>query len=305
MIPSAVSCRSRSERLAERADRALGRVAVEVDPARDLPEQAEQQVGVGHRRLLAAVAVGGGAGARARRSRPDAQRAARVAPGDRAAAGADRVDVEHRQRDRAAADLAPGGLAHLAVEDDADVAARAAHVEAQRVGLPRGVRGPGGAGGAARGAGEHGQHGVVGGLLERGQAAAGLHHRGLRQSGLTRAVGEAAQIGGEQGGERGVELGGRGALVLPEGADDLVAEADVDAGKRARERFAEGLLVLRVAVGVQEADGDGLGLERLDGARPPRRRRVRAPGRPASSARSAPTRRSGGTSGAGRPTHSR
>ena len=43
------------------------------------------------------------------RPRSDAQRAAGVAPGDRPAAGADRVHVDHRQRERAAADLAPAG----------------------------------------------------------------------------------------------------------------------------------------------------------------------------------------------------
>ena len=122
------------------------------------------------------------------------------------------------------------------------------------------MRGPGGAGRAARGAGEHGQRGVIGGLLELGEAAAGLHHGGLGQSRVLRALRQPAQVGGEQGGEGGVELGGRRALVLAEGPDDLVAE------RRARgtllERLAERLLVLGVAVGVQQADRDRLGLER-------------------------------------------
>ena len=99
---------------------------------------------------VAAAAVAGGSGLGARRARPDAQRAARVAPADRAAARADGVDVDHRQRERPAADLAPRALAHRAALDDADVAGRAAHVEAQQVGLLAARGEQGGRGGAAR-----------------------------------------------------------------------------------------------------------------------------------------------------------
>ena len=53
------------------------------------------EVGVGDGRLRPATAVAGGPGLGPGRLGPDAQRAAAVAPGDRTAAGADRVDVEH------------------------------------------------------------------------------------------------------------------------------------------------------------------------------------------------------------------
>ncbi len=49
--------------VAERGDGALGGLAVQLDPARDPAGEAEQEVGVGHRRVLAAVPVRGGAGA--------------------------------------------------------------------------------------------------------------------------------------------------------------------------------------------------------------------------------------------------
>ena len=112
-------------------------LGVELDAGQRLVgvEVAEHEVGVGDRRLGAAAPVARGPGLGARRARSDAQRAARVAPADRAAAGADGVDVDHRQRERPPADLAPGALAHRAALDDADVARRAAHVEAQQVGL--------------------------------------------------------------------------------------------------------------------------------------------------------------------------
>ena len=267
-MPSAHSSGSSSRLSASCFTARSGGVAVERDVAaqrRPGGQQAEQQVGVGDRRLGAAVAVAGGPGPGARGARADAQGAARVAPADRAAAGADGVDVEHRQRDRAAADLAPGRLAHGAAQDHADVAGGAAHVEAQRVGLARGGRGPGRAGGAARRPGEHGQRGVVARVGRARQPAGGLHHRGLGQPGLARALDEPAQVGAQQGGEGGVDLGRGGALELAEGADDLVGERDVHVRQALRQRLADRGLVLRVAVGVQQADRDRLGLRLLDG----------------------------------------
>ena len=225
------------------------------------------------------MAVGRGPRARAGRARADPQRAARVAPGDRAAAGADGVEVEHRQRDRTAADRPAAGLAGAAVLDHADVARRAAHVEAERVGLVRGERGPGRAGGAAGRARQHGQRGVRAGLVERGQAARGLHDVGRRQVRVGGALGQRAQVGGQQGGEGGVDLGRRRALVLAERADDLVAERDVHAGELLGQRRAERPLVLRVAVGVEQADGHRLGIQPRDLARERRgvRERRRGP----------------------------
>src|SRR3712207_8119305 len=43
----------------------------------------------------------------------------------------DRVHVDHRERQGAPADLALAALAHASAEGDADVARRAAHVEAE------------------------------------------------------------------------------------------------------------------------------------------------------------------------------
>jgi hypothetical protein len=104
--------------------------------------------------------------------RADAERTAGVAPSDGAAAGADGVDVDHRQRERAAADLPRGRLAHAAALDHAHVTRRAAHVEAQQVGLAAARREQGRGRRAARGPAEHGQRRVVGRGVERGQAAA-------------------------------------------------------------------------------------------------------------------------------------
>ncbi len=131
-----------AERAGELADRAAGGVDVQGDAAGQLRvggEAAEQQVGVGHRGLCAAASVTGGPWLGSRRARSDAQGAAAVAPADRAAAGADGVDVDHRQLDDATVDRARVGAAHLAVLDHADVAGGAAHVEAERVAVAAGA----------------------------------------------------------------------------------------------------------------------------------------------------------------------
>ena len=213
---------------------------------------------------------------RAGRARSDAQRATGVGPGDRPAAGADGVQVEHRQRDRAPADEASGRLPRGAVLDHADVARRAAHVEAQRAALAARERRPGGAGGAARGPGEHRQGGMVARLLERGEAAGGLHHVRRRQARVSRARGDRRQVVGQQRRERRIELGRRGALVLAERAHDLVRERDVHAGQPLSQRRAQRLLVRRVTVGVQQADGHRSRLQRADGIGEPGRVRERA-----------------------------
>ena len=63
-------------------------------------EPAEDDVGVGDRRPGAAAAVADRPRRRARALRADAQHAGGIDRGDRAAAGADRVDVDHRHVDR-------------------------------------------------------------------------------------------------------------------------------------------------------------------------------------------------------------
>ena len=146
--PSRRRRRGRSPRRTQRVEAELARrarrpprsrgVAVERRRRRPAAASREQapssEVGVGDRRLAAAAAVAGRPGVGARRARADPQRAAGVAPGDRAAAGADRVDR------RASAARAAGRrslrsrcLCDLAALDHADVAGGAAHVEAERV----------------------------------------------------------------------------------------------------------------------------------------------------------------------------
>ena len=93
-------------------------------------EAAEDEIGVGDGGLGAALAVAGGAGCRAGTLRADAQHAALVDPGERAAAGADGADVDHRDLDRHAPfDLERGGERLPAADHGGDVGRGAAHVE--------------------------------------------------------------------------------------------------------------------------------------------------------------------------------
>ncbi len=103
-------------------ERLLRSSAVQSEPARQRRRQtAEQEVGVRDGRSRAAVSVAGRAGHRAGALRADAQRAAGIAPDDRAAAGADRVDVDHREPDREAADGPLGRPLRAAADDERHV----------------------------------------------------------------------------------------------------------------------------------------------------------------------------------------
>ncbi len=94
-------------------------------------------MGVGDGGLQAAAARGGGAGVRAGAGRADFQQAGGVDAGDRAAAGADGADVDHRHVDwHGVFDLDLGGDRGLAAADQRDVGGGAAHVVGDEVGYP-------------------------------------------------------------------------------------------------------------------------------------------------------------------------
>src|SRR5260370_24527452 len=77
---------------------------------------------------------------RARALRPDADRAARVDTHERTAARSHRVQVDARQPDREAADLALGDARRAGAGKDAHVGRSAAHIQADRVLEPRAAR---------------------------------------------------------------------------------------------------------------------------------------------------------------------
>ena len=109
LTTSMTACGSKSPRASS------GGRSVELEPAGERAgEAAEHEVGVGDGRLEPAAAVAGRPGIGAGALRADAQRAAAVAPGDRAAACADGLQVDGRQADRKAVELALCGVARPA-----------------------------------------------------------------------------------------------------------------------------------------------------------------------------------------------
>ena len=157
-MPSAATMRSIAELAGDAVDGDLRRGAIEPRLAAEEAlgiEKAEDEIGVGDRRLGAAAPVAGGAGSRARALGPDVQHAAGIDARDRAAAGADAGDVDALQGDALAGEAAVGGDRRLAADDERDVGRGAAHVERDEVAVADDARRILAAGDAARGAREH------------------------------------------------------------------------------------------------------------------------------------------------------
>ena len=134
-------------------------------------------------------------------------------------------------------------------------------------------------------------------LRGRRDAAGGLHHQRLRQPGVRGGLAEPAEVAAEQGGEVGVDHGGRAALVLAEPRQHLVRGGDVDAGQRARAGARRAARSWRgVEVGEEQADRDRLGAAVARAARRAARARPRRAARPRPSGpiRSAASKRSSG-----------
>ena len=140
-------------------------------------EAAQHDVGVGHGGAVAAAAVGGRSRHGAGRARPDLEGAGLVDEGDRAAAGADRVHVDHRHQHGEARDpgVARRRLAEAALRHDADVGRGAADVEGDEVAPARQAARPVAADHAGRRTREQGEHGPFGHHAGRGDAAVGRH----------------------------------------------------------------------------------------------------------------------------------
>ena len=147
-----------AELRAQRVEHGAGAPGIERELASEEEggiEAAEHHVGVGDRGALAALAVAGRAGHRARALRAHLEEAAGVDPADRASARADRARRHAgHAHGQAELDLEVRGVERLSVDDQADVAARAAHVERDRLGRPGGARRVGAADRAARDARE-------------------------------------------------------------------------------------------------------------------------------------------------------
>src|SRR5205814_4373592 len=189
--------------------------------------------------------------------RPDMQDAAGIDPRDRAAAGADRGDVEAAQRDAVAGDLAVHDERRLAVHDEADVGTRAAHIEGDQVRLAEEARRVDAARGAAGRARQNRAGGKAPGLADRGDAAMRLDDQGRAAiAGLGEARFQPREIARQHRADIGVDDRRRDPLELLDLRQDRGGQRDIGVGERAGERLARLTLVTRVAPGVQIADRD-------------------------------------------------
>src|SRR4051794_28665294 len=233
---------------------------------------SEVHVRVRDGRLFTAAPVARGAGLGTCASRPDLQTAGRVEPRDRAAAGADLGDVDRRDPQELAGTAhqpaaARQGASDLVLAragdgtrlDQRSLGGRPAHVERDRVfeAEPRchPERGDD-AGCRARLEREHRPARRVAGGHD---TARGLHDRQRRVD--LRGVEPAPDVGDVAAHQRpdvGVDDGRRAALVLALLAQDLARERDGHARKLFPKDAPDELLVLREAVGVEEAYGDRL-----------------------------------------------
>ena len=216
------------------SERALGRALVERHPAAEevaRVEPAEEEVRVGHGRLRSAAPVAGRARIGAGALRPDAQ-AARLEPGERAAAGADRVDVDERHQHGQALELGLGRDGRLAVDDEAEVERRAAHVDAEQV-APAGRAGERRAADRPADRPREQRLDRLAARASRGRdAAVRLHHvERARDVELAELALERAEVALDPRRDVGVQHRGRGALVLAPLAGDLVRERDRQLGE--------------------------------------------------------------------------
>ena len=161
------------------------------------------------------------------RSGPDAQRTARVAPDDRAAACADGVQVDGRQPDRQTADRALAralGPAAAIRHTSVDVPPMSNEIAFS---MPASARDAGGADDPAGRARTRARRRVLRGLVDRGDAARRAHDERLGQARLAAARRERAQVARDDRAEVRVRGGRRRALVLAELGRDLVRRDDV------------------------------------------------------------------------------
>ena len=229
-------------------------------------DPAEHQVGVGHSRRCSAGAVAGGPRARAGAFRPDAERALRVGPGDRPAAGADLEDVHHRDLHRqallVAADLgAPRGQG-LAAVDHPRLGGGAAHVEGDRVLDPHraGERAPRDDP-RRRSRFEH-VDAVVPRLGDVVEPAGRLDDQKRAGEGLRfEMFADLVQIAAHARPDIGVRGRRRAALELAVFLRQLVGRSDENAGQTGFEDRLGAFLMVRVAVAVQQQDRDRLDVE--------------------------------------------
>ena len=252
-------------------DGALGSLAVEHHLAREEViriQPIEGDAGVGDGGLRPAQTVAGRAGPGARALRPHAERPARIDPGDAAAAGPDGQNLDGGRHDRPALDRALVDRSRQAVRYHAHVAAGAADVDGRHVAQAHAVRDELRADDAAGRARHHGANRQVPGGPAGDDAAVRLHHEEIPlQAPVAQRLRQAVQIGGDDRDRARVDRDRRRALELPQLARDIGRDRDVRGRVLLQDELPRAALMVRVGVGMEEAERDGANVESRDAAR--------------------------------------
>ena len=227
---------------------------------------AKQDVGIGYGRFRAAALIGGWAGQSAGRAWADIEQAERVLGRDGTAAGAnldhlDRLDLQRKARPLpetlVVGHLQLGADRRLAMRDQAELGGGAAHVEGQHASLAGDPAEFGGGDGAGGRAGLDQAHRQLGGAAARNQSARGRHPENLPVDAL---LGELALEMGHVAGHLrtgiGIDDGRRGAVELANLRADFRGQRHEDVRVLLAQQSRNALLVLRILIGVQQADGD-------------------------------------------------
>ena len=250
------------------ADAIEGRRPADAEQPRRI-EPPQQEIGVGDRGLRPAAPVADRPGIGARALRPHLQDSRRAHPRDRAAARADRVDVDHgHAHGQAVAHLLVCAQRGPATADDADVEARPAHVAGDDVLVPGRQRRVGGGLHAGGGSRHERAHGVARRDVDRHGAAIALHDEELVPVPLRREIGrELAQVAVDDRLHERIDRRGGPPLELAVLGQELGAHRDVGVGPFGRGDLARPPLVRIVQVGMDEVDHERLGALRPEPAR--------------------------------------
>src|SRR5207245_1068118 len=181
----------------------------------------------------------------------DAGKPTGVAPRARAAAGAERVDVDRRQRDLRDADGLLTGQLRLAALEEGDVRGRPAHVEGDEIRLFDESGAVAARGDAAGRAGQHRAGGHAGRLAHRGHAAVRLNDQDVAAGAVALETrGEIFQVARQRRPDVRVHDGRPDPLVLLDLRQDLAGERYVRPWKASRHGASGQLFVPGIPVRV-------------------------------------------------------
>ena len=223
-------------------------------------EVAEREIGIGRGRKRAAPAVASRAWCGSRALRADAQQAALIHPGDRAAPRADGVNIEHGQCDLVPRDLTIVDRARRA-DRHRGLEARSAHVcsdaaiGAERLGEEQSGSG------TARRPRQQGERRLPARKLRRDDAAVRLHDQeNTAEARPLQASDQPIEIAVELGPDIGIERGRAHTLVETDRRQQIGRYRQISIGELAPHQLGRRLLVRRIGESVHEADRDGLDL---------------------------------------------